>query len=279
MLIDVVISTKDNVTRKQFSLFYALRALLHQGQQGLNITVADNGSSDNTASQLKDIFGQKLGVIDTSSCAGNIGASRNRAAACGTASSIVFLDDDMILNGPDTLARSLDVASKADFACGARRLWAPFNWPQLIRQDDPINKILSTLRHTAYEPLTMNRISGKNILDHRSYIANFGVVKREAFCAVGGFDEEYDGWGYGDTDLMYRLCLQKYEYALFSNAGIEVFHLSHTVDKGTQYHENRERFLSKQRQEGRFFNINHFFEIYENDGYSLFSDFPSDKIS
>jgi GT2 family glycosyltransferase len=277
-MIDVVISTRDNIRTKNFSLFFAVRALLFQQPLSVNITIADNGSSDNTAKALRSAFGQKVGLIDTSTCSGNIGASRNLAASCGQAKYILFLDDDMILNGSDILHKSLDVASRVDFACGARRLWAPFNWAQLIRSDDPINKLLSTLRHTAFEPLTVNRLSGKNILDHRSYLANYGIISREVFLEVGGFDESYSGWGYQDTDLMYRLCLKGFSYEIFSNHEIEVFHLSHQVDKGTMYQVNRQRYLQKQQQEGRLFHINHFFEVYENDGYSLFSEFLADKI-
>src|SRR5258708_28853131 len=279
MLIDIVISTKDNIRTKSYSLFYVIRSLLHQQQLGLNITIADNGSTDDTSGMLRKTFGQKIGLIDTSAYSGNISASRNMAAACGTAKHILFLDDDMILNGPETLPKSLAIASTVDFACGARRLWAPLNWPKLIRPDDPITKMLSTLRHTAYEPLSINRLSGKNILDNRSYLANFGIISRDVFVKVGGFDQDYLGWRYQDTDLMYRLCVQEYEYAIFSNSGIEVFHLAHQVDKGPGYQDNRHRFLQKQRLEGRLFNTNHFFEIYENDGYSLFSEFPTERIS
>jgi glycosyltransferase involved in cell wall biosynthesis len=279
MLLDVVISTRNNISTKHFSLFYVIRSLLHQQPLNLNITIADNGSTDDTSAILRSTFGQKIGLIDTSARSGNISASRNMAAACGNSKYIVFLDDDMILNGPDTLTKSLTIASAVDFACGARRLWAPYNWPQLTRPDDPINKVLSTLRHTSREPLTMNRVSGKNILDNRTYLANFGIISRDVFSNMRGFDEDYTGWGYQDTDLMYRLCVHKFEYALFCNSGIEVFHLSHLVDKGAAYHINRDRFLEKQRREGRLFNTNHFFEIYENDGYSLFSDFPKERIS
>jgi glycosyltransferase involved in cell wall biosynthesis len=278
MLLDAVISTKNNIQTKNFSLFYVIRSLLHQQQLSLNITIADNGSEDGTATILRETFGQKIGLIDTSAHSGNLAASRNLAASCGKAKHIVFLDDDMILNGSETLPNSIAVASKVDFACGARRLWAPINWTQLIRPDDPINKVLSTLRHTAYEPLTVNRVSGLNILDNRSYLANFGIVSRDAFAKVGGFDQDYISWGYQDTDLMYRLCLQGFEYAILSNFGVEVFHLAHRVDKSSNYQANRQRFLEKQRKEGRLFHINHFFEIYENDGYSLFSDFPKDNI-
>ena len=279
MVVDVVISTKNNILTKNFSLFYVVRALLHQQALNLNIVIADNGSTDDTSSILRGTFGQKIGLIDTSTHSGNISASRNRGASCGKARHIVFLDDDMVLNGPEALSQSLKVALEVDFACGARRLWAPLSWSRLIRHDDPINKVLSTLRHIAFEPRSINRLSGMNIIDNRSYLANFGIISRDVFSKVGGFDEDYVGWGYQDTDLMYRLCLQQCDYALFSNHGIEVFHLSHKVDKGPGYQVNRQRFLEKQRREGRLFHTNHFFEIYESDGYSLFSDFPSEKIS
>ena len=273
VMIDVIISTRDNVTSKHFSLYYVIRSLLHQSQQDLNIIVADNGSKDDTTVALRKAFGQKVGVLDTSDVAGNLAASRNRAVSCGKAELVMFLDDDMIPNGADTLEKSFSLARKVDFACGARRLWAPLSWSKLIRPDDPINKALSTLRHTAFEPHSVNRISGKNILDNRSYLANYGTISRRVFEEVGGFDEEYVGWGYQDTDLMRRLCVAGYSYDLFSHAMIEVFHLSHPVDKGQLYEVNRRRFVDKQREDGRAFNTNHFFEIYENDGYSLFSDF------
>jgi glycosyltransferase involved in cell wall biosynthesis len=277
MVIDVVISTKDNIQTKNFSLFYVIRALLHQSALALNITIADNGSTDDTSGALQRAFGQKINLIDTSAWSGNLSASRNLAAACGNAQRILFLDDDMVLNGPETLPESLEIASKVDFACGARRLWAPITWPELIRPDDPVGKVLSTLRHTAYEPFSINRVSGKRIIDNRSYLANFGIVSRDAFSKLGGFDENYVGWGYQDTDLMYRLCLHQFEYALFSNYEISVFHLAHRVDKGPGFDVNRQRFFEKQCREGRFFYTNHFFELYENDGYSLFSDVPKEN--
>jgi glycosyltransferase involved in cell wall biosynthesis len=277
-MLDVVISTRNNVQSKRFSLFYVIRSLLLQREMSLNITIADNGSTDETAAHLREAFGSTIGILDTGAQVGNIAASRNRAAACGKARHILFLDDDMILDGADALPKALEAASTVDFACGARRLWAPCNWYELIRPDDPINKVLSTLRHVSLEPLSINRLSGKNILDNRSYIANFGIISRQAFSHVGGFDDSYIGWGYQDTDLMYRLCLERHEYALFSNVGIDVFHLAHLVDKGKVYQENRQRFLDKQRKEGRLFHTNHFFEIYENDGYSLFSEFPDNIV-
>lgn len=279
MLIDIVISTKNNRSNKNFSLLYVIRSLLHQRRCDLNIIVADNGSEDDTTRALKDTFGQKVGVIDTSHCSGNISASRNAAAACGNSELIFFLDDDMIISKPDDLSKCINTGMSVDFACGAIRLWSPLTWPNLIRPDDPINKVISTLKHTSTEPKSINRLSGKDILDNRSYLANFGTVKRTVFESVGRFDEDYVGWGYQDTDLMRRLCVDGYVYELFSNHGIEIFHLAHKVDKGSNYELNRLQFLEKQRKDGRIFRTNHFFEIYENDGYSLFSDFPEENNS
>ena len=278
MLIDVVISTKNNVASKHFSLYWTIRSLLCQKPHMLQIVVADNGSEDTTVDSLRRTFGEVVGILDTSDCSGNLGASRNAAATCGHADVILFMDDDIVLSTCDTLNQTIAIACDVDFACGARRLWAPLTWPDLIRMDDPFNKMVSTLRNTAYEPCSVNRVSGRNILDNRSYLANFGALRRAAFRDLSGFDEEYTGWGYQDTDLMYRLCLAKYEYAVLANCGVTVYHLAHTVDKSGHYESNRKRFLDKQRAEGRYFHTNHFFEIYENDGYSLFTDFPEDRI-
>ncbi len=279
MLVDVVISTRNNWSGKGRSLVYVVRSLLSQRDCDLNIVVADNGSEDATGERLKKEFGQLVGVLDTSHCSGNISASRNEAARCGKSDIIVFLDDDMIVAESDGLSRSIAVGREVDFACGAVRRWAPLDWPNMIRDDDPIIKVRSTLDHTSQEPFSINRVSGKNILDNRSYLANFGTIKRSVFEGVGGYDEDYEGWGYQDTDLMWRLCVEGHEYDLFSRHGITVYHLSHKVDKSSSYELNRRRFVSKQRRDGRLFHTNHFFEIYENDGYSLFSDFDDDSMS
>ena len=80
-----------------------------------------------------------------------------------------------------------------------------------------------------------------------------------------------------DGNLMRRLCVEGYDYELFSNHNIEIFHLAHKVDKGKNYELNRLRFQKKQQADGRHFHTNHFFEIYEHDGYSLFSDFSEEN--
>jgi glycosyltransferase involved in cell wall biosynthesis len=278
MRADVVISTLNNISMKGFSLQYTIRSLLSQTVADLNILVADNGSEDDTKSSLRREFGNRINVLDTGEKRHNISASRNQAAACGQSEAIFFVDDDMVLSSPTTLEIAIKVSTAVDFTCGAIRRWAPLSWPELIRPDDPIRKIVSTLEHTSYEPLSINRISGKNILDNRSYIGNFGYVKRSAFEYMQGYDENYTAWGYQDTDLMWRMCVSGFQYDLFSRHNIMVYHLSHQVNKGSQYENNRIRFMNKQKEDGRLFRTNHFFEIYENDGYSLFSDFPADII-
>lgn len=275
MLTDVVISTRDNFSKKGFSLSFAIRALLNQAADGLNIIVADNGSDDNTSGELNKLFGQKINIIDTKHVAGNLSASRNLAADCGVSEMIFFIDDDMITKSRGDIYKCIEIAKDVDFACGAIRLWAPLTWTMLIRSDDPISKVVSTLEKISTEPLSIDRITGKNSLDNRSYIANFGIVRREIFKKLGGFDENYTGWGFQDTDLMWRLCVAGFNYDLFSKYGIEVFHLSHKVNKNERYVENLRRFRNKQQIEGRAFRTNHFFEIYENDGFSLFADLPN----
>lgn len=276
MLTDVVISTKNNLSEKSFSLRFVIRSLLNQAADDLNIIIADNGSKDDTSSQLKRIFGDKINIIDTSHVTGNLSASRNLAARCGTATMIFFIDDDMIPKHKGSIGKCIEIAQDVDFVCGAIRFWAPLTWPKFIRHDDPINKVISTLEQISSEPVSIDRITGKNRMDNRSYIANFGIIRRPTFESVGGFDEEYTGWGYQDTDLMWRLCVSHASYDLFSRYGVEIFHLSHKVDKGSNYLVNLKRFRQKQKEDGRAFKTNHFFEVYENDGYSLFDELPEE---
>lgn len=274
-MVDIVISTLNNKSKKNYSIRHTIRSILQQKDVKISsINIGENGSTDDTAASLEEDFSNKINIIDTSHLRENIAQSRNTAASVGQSEKIFFIDDDVVPENLHTISKCLKIASEVDFACGAKRLWTPLNWHQIIRQDDPMRKVISTLKNVAFEPVSINRIIGKNIIDNRTFIANFGVISRDVFEKLEGFDNTYSGFGYHDTDLMHRLCLRRYEYDLFCEHGIVAYHLAHKVDKSKCYEINRQTFIERQRSDGRMFNVNHFFHIYENDGYSLYSDFP-----
>ena len=60
-----------------------------------------------------------------------------------------------------------------------------------------------------------------------TYVACFGIVPRSGFSRVGGFDEQFKGWGCEDVELVSRLLATVPLVNLFNR--YVVFHLDHVV--------------------------------------------------
>ena len=153
------------------------------------------------------------------------------------------------------------ILKKFDFCCGAKRLWTPMNWGDLIKEIYPIEHIRRILRAISFCPYSVNRSSDHNIRAYYnfSYIGNFGAIKRSIFDLVGGFDESFIGWGSQDTDLMMRLCYKEFSHHILADDGIKVYHLSHPVNKETYKQQNRNLLKLKMQNLGIDFNSGNFF--------------------
>jgi len=134
----------------------------------------------------------------------------------------------------------------------------------------PFSATLSTLRGISILPTGINPINGFRDLAEFTFIGNYGIIRRNAFNIVGGFDVGYEGWGMEDTDLMMRLCAAGMSYSLLCHDDVHVFHLGHGSNTRLLA-KNLERFNDLERKLGRWFHVNHFFGVYEADGYGLFS--------
>jgi GT2 family glycosyltransferase len=156
-----------------------------------------------------------------------------------------------------------------DFCCGASRLWSSLNWWKHVTDAQSTTSIARTLRDISLLPKGINRINGFRDLNEFTFIGSFGCLKSDTFAAVGGFDEGFPGWGYEDTDLMMKLCLRDFKYALLAESGISVVHLTHPVNMVGDFKRNFQRFHDLEQTRGFLFHVNHFFGVYEGDGYSV----------
>lgn len=267
--LSVVIPTRNSKKEKNFSLLYVLKSIRMQTIPVEIIVVDDNGTDGSCEIAAAEFPG--IRVVRSPEREGNVAAARNHGAALATGSTLLFLDDDTLLTERDALRGVVDLAAKFDYACGAKRRWTSVYWYKHVQSRQSITSALQTLRDLSFLPSGLNAQVGFRDLNEYTFIGNFGVIRRSVFESSGGFDERFRGWGLEDTDLMMRLCLDGYHHALLGDHGISVIHLTHARETNTSYLENLRLFNDLEMERGLYFHVNHFFGVYEGDGYGLFT--------
>lgn len=145
----------------------SLQALHAAGVEAERITVVDDASKDGTADVARR-FGVRTIELDT-----NLGAgpARNRGAAGGTEDVIVFVDADVRVH-PDAISRLLSALATCDAVFGS--------YDAEPAAPGRVSRFRNLFHHWIHQ-------------EHDGPIASFwtglGAVRRAAFDAVGGFDE------------------------------------------------------------------------------------------
>ncbi len=172
MKFSIVIATKDRAAR----LDAALTSLVLQGNAPpTEIIVVDNGSTDAT----RDIV-TRHGVRYEFEPIPNRARARNRGLAAASGSHVLFVDDDVIVPG--------------GFVAVHARAHADFVFPRSVT--GPIINVASESERPA--PTAAN-YSG-------AFFCTCNVsVRKSTLDAVGGFDEQFDLYGWEDTELGLRL--------------------------------------------------------------------------
>jgi len=183
--------------------------------QSLEVVVADDGSSDDTAEvvqsyqnrlQLHYHFQDDLGF--------RAGAARNAGAKLATAPIVAFLDDGALAN-PDYARAHLDAHRERAAVMAYVYGYAPVKNTRTL--DDEVMSL---------DPVAIVEHLGKDLTfrDARHYefkMVDFDATRMAApwylfwsgnismrtddFWAVGGFDEDFRSWGAEDVELGYRL--------------------------------------------------------------------------
>jgi len=172
MKFSVIIATKDRASL----LDGALTSLAAQvNPPELQTIVVDNGSTDATRS-----IAEKHGATYIFEPIPNRGAARNRGIAAATGAIVLFIDDDVILP-PHFLAAHANAHADQIF-------------PRVVA--GPIINVPDT--QTRPTPAFIN-YSG-------AFFCTCNVsVRKSALDSVGGFDEQFDFYGWEDTELGVRL--------------------------------------------------------------------------
>jgi GT2 family glycosyltransferase len=270
LLLSVIVPSRDSVLEKHSSIGFTVQSLLCQKNVLYELIVVDLSQTERNA-ELVGALHPSAKVIRLSTSNTNPALPRNTGAAAASGELLLFLDDDTVLSSPDTLQKTVAALDGRAFACGAKRFWSSVYWWRHLRLDQPFSASLATLREISILPCGINPLVGFRDLCEFTFIGNYGVIRREAFDAVGGFDAAYAGWGMEDTDLMMRLCLAGHDYKILGGEDVAVYHLGHG-SSNRDFRQNLARFNELERAHGKWFHVNHFFGVYEADGYALFSD-------
>lgn len=264
MSISIIIPTSKNVETSHSSIYYTIRSILAQNTQPESIVVVENCRNTGVIDFLHYHFGKLVKVIPNDGRENNISYARNKGVTYSQGEILLFIDDDVIIGNNDFLRQIESKMCYEDFSCGAYRYWSEISWYKYISKDYSINHIHRILKARSFKPISIERNSGNRNFQDFSFIGNFGAIKKSVFCKIGGFDEQYKGWTYQDTDLMMRLCEKEFSYQLMMYDNIYVYHLSHPVDKSHFISNNRELFNNKQRLMKVEFHLDHFFGIFNS---------------
>lgn len=267
--IDVVIPTGKNIHESHYSILFTLRSILSQTVQPASVTIVENMPGLGVQEEVMKFYGNRVSVIAGIEKSPNIAYARNVGASRSDSGIIVFMDDDVILGYTDYFARIISIMDNNDFCCGAKRYWTPTKWFDSISLDNQFKHNLMILKDISYLPHSFERSTGEKNCSEFSYIGHFGAIKREVFHQIKGFDEDYEGWLYQDTDLMMRLVNEGYTYEILAYTDLFCFHLNHPAEKSRYQQINRAKFYEKMDQLNIYFNRRNFFGDFESNDRSV----------
>lgn len=126
-------------------------------------------------------------------------AARNLGVRASTGSLLLFLDGDMVPD-PDLVA-----AHQAHHVEGIAFFGYRRHHPIRLVQRFPGVLDYELLRRASYpDPRLAHYAAWERPEQFRHFYSCNCSVPAEAFCALGGFDERYEGWGGEDIDLGWR---------------------------------------------------------------------------
>lgn len=239
---------------KQYEIDLVLRAIANQEYDlsSVEVVIVDDGSPEDIRELVAEYVGRLRILYHRRAHSGNRGANRNFGAANSSGGRILFLDSDMVME-PDCLSRyATGCRDGKDIVLGTRQMLFEFDRKYIHR--GVIDRQFEILRslpasnderisHLNYESETGKQLHGQwQLLYSHSF-----MVFREAFEAVGGFDEEFSrNWGAEDVELGYRFFKSGCRISVDRN--IRAYHLYHPTNHDANIQSlkrNYEVFLRK----------------------------------
>lgn len=256
--LSVVIPTynRREMLRKGLEQLTRQRLPVHE----FEVVVSDDGSSDGTMDlvasfadrlRLRYHFQEDLGF--------RASAARNAGARLATAPILVFLDSGAMV-GPDFLRHHLE--AHAQGRSGRAVAGYAFAYSPETRMPDPLREALDRMapeeavaryagtegfqdvRHPALTSLDFDL--NRSLLPWMLFWSMNCSIKRDDFWAVGGFAEDFHGWGLEDMEFGFRV--QRHGLPFHFSREAWVVHAPHERDRPAEVQQlmvNIDRFAAK----------------------------------
>ncbi len=207
MNVSVIITTYN----RPHYLEKAIVGYLNQTCLPDEIIVADDGSTEETALLLKE-FGRdnntKIHHVWHEDRGFRTSAIRNRAIAQTQSEYLIICDDDVIPSSR-FIEDHINYAEQGRFIQGHRVLLGPAVSKEVTFQEMTGLKLIefflkgqaSNISNAFHSPLPFIRVS-RSLTGVRS--CNMSLYKKD-FMYVNGFNEDFEGWGKEDSELVERL--------------------------------------------------------------------------
>lgn len=215
MKIEVIMSTYNNVR----DLELVLEGYLNQINHNFSLCVADDGSTHEVADLIKKFQQKNLTIrhVWHEDLGFRRAAILNKAIKSSVADHIIFTDSDCIPS-PYFVTDHKKLASPKHYTIGIRVYIKPylsnnfragslnpshlFNSFWLLSQSlkDRVSKPEQSIRYPNVILPLINKLK-PNLTIFGSNIS----MSLKSLLAVNGLDEDFEGWGYEDTDLLWRL--------------------------------------------------------------------------
>lgn len=172
---------------------------------------------------------------------------RNAASSLASGTHLLLLDDDTIVLPTERLRNKFYALQVGSLLTLAKRCYLG------MHQD--FDRIYGLLRENGWDVSAVSdvvraedswrerELYGTEI----TFASNFGILDKQTFRSIGGFDEDMTGWGYEDVDLMNRvLCIGE---IVISREYATAIHIDHEVipNREEQAFANYNRFVEKCR--------------------------------
>jgi glycosyltransferase involved in cell wall biosynthesis len=188
----------------------AIRSILDQAVAADEIVVVDDGSTDEGPAIVERLGAPRLKLIRQANAGQS--AARNRGAAHSTSALLAFLDQDDVWY-PDhlqALLKPFDTARDSPLVWAGPLGWTYSNLDEIDEQGRLVTPGVLGRWKTSHPKRSLEACLREDMF----VLPSASLVAREAFDAVGGFDETLSG--YEDDDLFRRIF-----QAGFANAYID----------------------------------------------------------
>ncbi len=234
----IIIPTKDKFTR----LNLTLRCLECQVDENVEVIVVFDGCNEQTLKDFENASWsfQPIPVIAKE----NVGraAARNLGLEIATGDVVIFLDDDRLVE-PNFIKRHMahHTGDKPVVVLGERM--DSKNTEQELTEmmvrgsaKDALKQVRRTSKKEFYYNIKKWFVKNPmNSLRFIAFITGNVSIERSAVEKIKGFDNNFKGWGYEDTDLGYRLEKLGIEYV--QDNKIICYHLLHAHNKASKSKE------------------------------------------